>query len=455
MMRGARSVRAAMARVRAMRRVRAASRDSCSVGAPPGRSPQALLRQVVLAFHRRRLGAAQDLRAPGEPAERPRRTRSSGGITEACQVSRTGGPGRASGAVQPVGDALGDSAGHHAAEGAGEHRDGGAGQAAHGGARVGAGAVQDVGDHGEGDDEQALDEGDPAEGRVARQPPRRPPAGARPPGVHHGEGEQGERAGGQAAYQVVVEPACRGAARCGPGGRPPTPRRRRRTTSAAFRSQPRSSRTAGPPGPAVVAGRGRADGRGDGEQAGRGVRGAQPGDQAAPVPEAGPAEGDACRVLDVGCAAGRLPSSGRSSSRSMGRWDSYALQVRWERYHSRPVRAVGTRAARARRRPGRLHQPPSETAGERKPSQECARAHARGPRTARPSGRGRPRRRPRRAAPSGSGRRAGRGGRRGVPCACGRGWLGRIQWARLTTMNGSSSSHRAREPLPEVRLHQT
>ncbi len=28
--------------------------------------------------------------------------------------------------------------------------------------------------------------------------------------------------------------------------------------------------------------------------------------------------------------------------------------------------------------------------------------------------------------------------------------VGRIQWARLTTMNGRSSSHRAREALPEV-----
>ncbi len=32
---------------------------------------------------------------------------------------------------------------------------------------------------------------------------------------------------------------------------------------------------------------------------------------------------------------------------------------------------------------------------------------------------------------------------------------GRIQCARLTTMNGRSSSHRAREALPEVRLHHT
>lgn len=32
---------------------------------------------------------------------------------------------------------------------------------------------------------------------------------------------------------------------------------------------------------------------------------------------------------------------------------------------------------------------------------------------------------------------------------------GRIQCARLTTMKGSSNSHRALVPLPEVRLHHT
>lgn len=32
--------------------------------------------------------------------------------------------------------------------------------------------------------------------------------------------------------------------------------------------------------------------------------------------------------------------------------------------------------------------------------------------------------------------------------------VGRIQWARLTTMNGRSSSHSAREPFPEVRPDQ-
>jgi hypothetical protein len=53
-----------------------------------------------------------------------------------------------------------------------------------------------------------------------------------------------------------------------------------------------------------------------------------------------------------------LPSESGSGSWEIGRWDSHALQVRRERYHSRTVSAVGTSAASASRRPGRLHQVP-------------------------------------------------------------------------------------------------
>ena len=74
--------------------------------------------------------------------------------------------------------------------------------------------------------------------------------------------------------------------------------------------------------------------------------------------------------------AGRLPASGADSStgRSSGGWDSYALQVRLDRYHSSPVSAAGTTAASASLRPGWLHQP-WFAGGDRKPSQELSPAH--------------------------------------------------------------------------------
>lgn len=129
--------------------------------------------------------------------------------------------------------------------------------------------------------------------------------------------------------------------------------------------------------------------------------------------------------------------------------------MRCERYHSRPVSPAGSRAARASRRPGRLHQPPAEDSGDRKPSQEWRPAQARVPahcqavrsratsQTAATSSTVRVRAASRTSSPY-------RRTVRVLPRA-----VGRIQWARLTTMKGSSTSHRARLPLPEVRLHQT
>lgn len=151
----------------------------------------------------------------------------------------------------------------------------------------------------------------------------------------------------------------------------------------------------------------------------------------------------------------RMLSSAASGAWVSGFWDSYALQVRRDRNHSRPVSAAGTTAARARRRPGSLHQPPSDSVGERKPSQECASAHARVPAhcqavRSRATSQAAATSRTVRVRPA---RRTRRPYSRTVPGRLRA--VGRIQWARLTTMNGSSNSHRARVPLPEVRLHQT
>ncbi len=152
----------------------------------------------------------------------------------------------------------------------------------------------------------------------------------------------------------------------------------------------------------------------------------------------------------------RLVSSSGSGWWGSGCWDSYALQVRWERYQRRPVRAPGSRAARARRRPGCDHQPPWPSSSvARKPSQARSAAHAGVPahcQAVRSSATSQ-------AAATSSTIRVSPVSRTRSPYVrtrCRR-WreVGRIQWARLTTMKGSSRSHRAREPLPEVRLHQT
>ncbi|KUN88921.1 hypothetical protein AQJ66_05485 [Streptomyces bungoensis] len=50
--------------------------------------------------------------------------------------------------------------------------------------------------------------------------------------------------------------------------------------------------------------------------------------------------------------------------------------MRCERYQSSTVSAVGTSAARASRRPGRVHQSCPDAAGARKPSQEWRWAQA-------------------------------------------------------------------------------
>lgn len=101
-----------------------------------------------------RLGPAQSQRAAGQQGddhEQQQEQRRYRGGLPGEQDGRSGQG--AAGAVEPVGDPLGDAAGHHPAERAGEHGDGGPGQSAQCGARVAVRAVEEVGDDGEHDDE--------------------------------------------------------------------------------------------------------------------------------------------------------------------------------------------------------------------------------------------------------------------------------------------------------------
>ena len=204
---------------------------------------------------------------------------------------------------------------------------------------------------------------------------------------------------------------------------------------------------------AVCAARSRATSRRPYQKPGRPRAGRTTGAEVASVP---PTEGPPERPL--GGAAG--PSSGPSSSGASssgpapvsGRCDSYALQVRLDRYQSSPTSAVGTTAASASRRPGCDHQPPC--AVDRKPSQDRrfeqsgTPAHCQATRSRATS----------QAAAVSSTVRLSATSRTSTPYSRTARVrplaVGRIQWARLTTMNGSSRSQSAREPLPEVRLDQ-
>ncbi|GGJ07243.1 hypothetical protein GCM10010121_017090 [Streptomyces brasiliensis] len=131
----------------------------------------------VVAFDRALLGAADPPGTPGQPAdqgEHGHEERWDHGRLPGQQDGRAGDRGR--GTVQPVGDALGDTAGHHSAERAGEQCDARAAEAAHRRARVAVGAVQEVGDHAEDDDEYALGQREGAEGGVPGQPAGRVPS---------------------------------------------------------------------------------------------------------------------------------------------------------------------------------------------------------------------------------------------------------------------------------------
>ncbi|GHD86149.1 hypothetical protein GCM10010508_13080 [Streptomyces naganishii JCM 4654] len=146
-----------------------------------------------------------------------------------------------------------------------------------------------MGGDGEQHDQQALGQGDPAERGVAGQPARGVPGRARPARVHGGEKEQQQRGEREPPYEVAVQPPVGPVLAAAPaaddahhhGGE----RDERGVQAPAEDVQGRRAA-----GTAVEGGRGRGDGRGDGEQARGGVGGAQPGHEAAAVPEAGPAE---------------------------------------------------------------------------------------------------------------------------------------------------------------------
>lgn len=219
----------------------------------------------------------------GLPAEQDRRPGDVGAVAHA----------RAAGSVEPVGDALGHPAGHHAAEGAGEHRDRGAAQSVQDGARFGGAPVEVPGDQGEGDDEESLAEGEEAEGGLAGQAARGLPVRARPGGVHDGEGEQGERGAGQIGDEGGVQPGVAGPFAATPAADDPDDDERAQGDAALDRrAEDLGHRAVRAP---VVSRGGAGDGRGDGQEPGRRVGGAEPGDDPAAVPEAGPAERGADR----------------------------------------------------------------------------------------------------------------------------------------------------------------
>lgn len=199
---GAESVRAAVARIRAMRRVRPSSGGSGAYSSSmTGPSRMGGARGADDQHQDRDEQEQQEHRDDGGlPAEQDRRPGDVGAVAHA----------RAAGSVEPVGDALGHPAGHHAAEGAGEHRDRGAAESVQDGARFGGAPVEVTGDQGEGDDEESLAEGEEAEGGLAGQAARGLPVGARPGGVHDGEAEQGERGAGQVGDEGGVQPGVAG-----------------------------------------------------------------------------------------------------------------------------------------------------------------------------------------------------------------------------------------------------
>ena len=373
-----------------------------------------------------------------EQQERPAAT----GITDACQVSSTGGPAMTAprpmpgvpGPVEPVGDALGDAAGHHAAERAGEHRDGGAAEAVQSRcAACGAPAVQRcrAGDDREGDDQRALGEGEAAEGRVAGQAcpssASRGVTSRRTPAARASRARARQR---QPVTRCAVEPAVEPVSRCGPGGTPPRRTTRPRQRRGCLQQPAEDVEQGRPPGARSWRAAAAATRRGDGQEARRRCARRAAGRRAG-----GRTRSRAGRARSCGRPA-RSSGFGACGRGRRRRWDSYALQVRWERYQRRPTSAVG-------------HQ-----GGEGEPAARLrSTSRRRAPATGSRARTGRRRSGRARALPGGQveGDLAGRGDeqhgqgqrdepdqqrRTGAPRGCGRVAAGRIQWARLTTMNG-------------------
>ncbi|GAA3490894.1 hypothetical protein GCM10018987_49770 [Streptomyces cremeus] len=213
---------------------------------------------------------------------------------EGCVGS--GGHAGGAGTVEPVGDALGDTAGHDAAERAGQHGDGGSAESAHGGAGDGRAAVEKHGGHGQREDQQQLGEGEQAERPgPAVEPAHRTPRRPGPARVQDGEDQPDERAGREQADQGAVQDGVE----AGLGAAAPAhhPDHDGRTGQECSLEGPAAHVQDGAVRRAVVAGGGGGEGRGHDEESGGGVCGAQPGDEAAPVPEAGAAECGPGRVL--------------------------------------------------------------------------------------------------------------------------------------------------------------
>lgn len=207
-------------------------------------------------------------------------------------------------AVHPVREALGHSPGQHPADRAGQQGDGRSAHAAQGGAGVvTGGALQDPGGQRQREDQQALEDGDTAEGGGTGQRTVAAGPGARPAGVHgdqHQRGEGGERQHPhhQAVGLVVRRGLTAGGAphdHQGGGGE-------QRDQDGQRAAGGRQGGAAA--GPRVGLRAGGEQHRPDGQHPGRGVGGTQPGDHPAAVPEAFEAERGAFGRRDVTGRAG-------------------------------------------------------------------------------------------------------------------------------------------------------
>lgn len=279
----------------------------------------------------------------GLPAEQHRRPVDDG------RPPHAGGAG----AVEPVGDALGDPAGHDAAEGAGEHRDRGATESVQDRTRLGRPAVQAERHHREGDHESALADGEDTERDVSGERARGDPAGAGPGGVHGGEGEQGEGGARQTAddgaVEPVVDPPLAAAASAD------HPEHNKRAQHEHCLEQPAEEVGHGAADGTVVPGGGARDGGRHGQEPGGGVRGPQPGDEPPAVPEAGAAEGG----VDDGGGGGVDPADGGAAGTTAGRVGRNVVRNVFVR--SVVVRlGAGERALRLVRAPGPVGQVPEQ-----------------------------------------------------------------------------------------------
>ena len=207
-------------------------------------------------------------------------------------------PGRP-GAVQPVPDALGDAAGHHAAQGAGQHRDGGGAQPLQRRAPDGQFTVERDAEDAQRGHQHALPDGEHPEGLVPRQlSPGRDPFGPRPDRVDHRQQQDGDGDARQRPHRQLVDGVV-GFALLAASTAHHVQHPHRAGDDQHLDDPAEGVEPGAAAGLAVVARRGGGQRGGDGEESGGGVRGAQPGHQPLAEPESGPAQRRALLRLRV------------------------------------------------------------------------------------------------------------------------------------------------------------